>query len=378
MPMAVGQVPSGASRADGPAIWAAAFLDPAAVADEPVKTAGLHVAGKLVGLANHRLSGPEHKPAVLGHGPGNPLERDLLFFEAQVQKDVAAQDDVEFAGVRSRLEQIVDLQTHVLAERLNRAPAFGRLLEPFDHLADGEAALHFELAVHASASAIDAFVRHVGAEDVDGPAAPLLGLFGKKHGERIDLLTGGAARRPDAQPLRLLAPLHELGKRVPLKHVERSTVAEEIGFVIEQCLDHFLGQARLLSHDEDRDEFIERGNAAFAQETGECGLDPPAAAHRQLLASPRLEQSRENPAGAIAYLHAGCPSMRDAIRRAILSGGRTAQASPASRTARGMPQTAQLAPSSARIEPPQPTSRDAPSTPSRPIPVRTTPTALAP
>ena len=72
------------------------------------------------------------------------------------------------------------------------------------------------------------------------------------------------------------------------------------------------------------------------------------------------------------------PRYATAIRRAILSGGRTAQARPASRTARGMPQTAQLASSCAITEPPQATSRAAPSTPSRPMPVSTTPSAPAP
>ena len=36
----------------------------------------------------------------------------------------------------------------------------------------------------------------------------------------------------------------------------------------------------------------------------ERGFDPPAAAHRELLAGARLEQAGENAAGAVAYLHA--------------------------------------------------------------------------
>ena len=66
-------------------------------------------------------------------------------------------------------------------------------------------------------------------------------------------------------------------------------------------------------------------------------LDPPAAAHRQLLAGPCLEQAGEDATGAVAQLHDCCSSVREAIRRAILSGGRMAQASPASSTARGIP-----------------------------------------
>ena len=96
---------------------------------------------------------------------------------------------------------------------------------------------------------------------------------------------------------------------------------------------------------------------ALAQQARERGLDPPPPAHRQLLAGARFEQAGEDTRGAVAYLHSRCSSVREAIRRAILSGGSTAQASPASSTARGMPQTAQLASSWAMIEPPHATRR---------------------
>ena len=143
-----------------------------------------------------------------------------------------------------------------------------------------------------------------------------------------------------------------------LEQVERRAVAEEIGFVVEQRFDDHLRQARLLAHDEDGDQLVERADRAFAQQRRKRGLDPPAAAHRQLLAGARLEQTGEDAAGTVAYLHARCSSVRAAIRRAILSGGSTAQARPASSTARGMPHTAQLASSWAMTEPPQATSRD--------------------
>src|SRR6185312_5646438 len=163
-----------------------------------------------------------------------------------------------------------------------------------------------------------------------------------------------------------------------LQHVERRAIAEEIGFVVEERFDDLFRQARLLAHDEDGDEFIEGRDSPLAQQRRQRGLDPPAATQGQLLPGARLQEARENPAGAVAYLHGESSSVREAIRRAILSGGRTAQASPASSMARGMPQTAQLASSWARIDPPQATRREAPSTPSRPIPVRTTPSAPVP
>jgi hypothetical protein len=94
--------------------------------------------------------------------------------------------------------------------------------------------------------------------------------------------------------------LRQLRQSVALQEIERGAVAEEIGFVVEQRLDHLLGQARLLAHHEDRDQLVERGDSAFAQQRRKRGLDAPAAIHRQLLAGARLEQAGENSAGAVA------------------------------------------------------------------------------
>ena len=66
------------------------------------------------------------------------------------------------------------------------------------------------------------------------------------------------------------------------------------------------------------------------------------------------------------------------MRAAIWSGGSTAEASPAAATAPGMPHTAELAASCARIVPPAATMRAAPSAPSRPMPDSTTPSAWQP
>src|SRR4051812_31526054 len=115
----------------------------------------------------------------------------------------------------------------------------------------------------------------------------------------------------------------ELRERVALKEVERRAVAEEIGFVIEQGFDDALRQAGLLSHDEDRNQLVERRDSALAQERRQRGLKSPAAAHGELLSGARFEQPGKDSARAVAYLH-GSSSVRDAMRRAILSGGKMA------------------------------------------------------
>ena len=58
---------------------------------------------------------------------GDPLERQRLLLGAEIEQHVAAQDDVEAARMRRRLEQVVDLEADRLAQRLDRAPAVGAL-----------------------------------------------------------------------------------------------------------------------------------------------------------------------------------------------------------------------------------------------------------
>ncbi len=50
------------------------------------------------------------------------------------------------------------------------------------------------------------------------------------------------------------------------KQVERRAIAEEIGFVVEQSLDHLVRERRLLAHHEDGDELVERCDPALAKQ----------------------------------------------------------------------------------------------------------------
>src|SRR5213075_2647626 len=92
-----------------------------------------------------------------------------------------------------------------------------------------------------------------------------------------------------------------------LEKIERRPVAEEIGFVVEQRLDDLLRQARLLTHDKNGDQLVESRDPALAQERAQRRFDPPAAAHRQLLAGTRLEQSREDSARTVTDLQVAAP-----------------------------------------------------------------------
>ena len=158
---------------------AAALIDAGTVADQAIKTARTGIGAELAGLADYRLPGPQHQPSIVGESAREPLKRQSLFLRAQIQEDVAAQDDVEITRMRERLEEIVHLEANRLAQGFDRSPAVGRLFKPFDHLVDAKAALNLELAVHPATRAIDAARRDVAAEDIDGPATPFLRLLGE-------------------------------------------------------------------------------------------------------------------------------------------------------------------------------------------------------
>src|SRR6476469_7562061 len=162
----------GSSPSRTPAVGMA-LLDAAAVAEQAVEAAGVNVGAKLGRLTDHGFPRAEHQPAVLRHRRHQPVEGDRLLLGAEIEQDVAAQHDVEPAGMGGRLEQVVDLEADRLAQRFDGSPAIGRFLEPFDHLVDAEAALDLEMAIAAGPGASDARCGNVGSEHVDGPALPL-------------------------------------------------------------------------------------------------------------------------------------------------------------------------------------------------------------
>src|SRR5206468_2835088 len=143
------------------------------------------------------------------HRAREPLEAQGLLLGAQVKKDVPAQHDVEAAGMRRLLQYVVDLEAKRAPKLLDRAPTVGAFLEPLDHLVDAKPTLDLELAVGAASRSIDAARGDIGAEDVDRPSAPFLGIFGKEHRQGIGFLACRAAGGPDSQALRFCPALHQ-------------------------------------------------------------------------------------------------------------------------------------------------------------------------
>ncbi len=183
----------------------------------------------------------------------------------------------------------MDLEADLSAKRLGSAPAIVAFRKPADHLGDAEPALHLELGIGSGARAIDRGARHVGTEDVDRPALPFERLVSEQHRQRIWLLTGRAARRPNFEILLGRPCLGQCRKKLTRQQVKRLAVAKEIGLVVQQCLHDQISKRRLAPHHEYGDQLVERRDSARLEQGGQRGLDPPAAAHRQLLPGARFE-----------------------------------------------------------------------------------------
>src|SRR5689334_3335991 len=76
-----------------PAIRALTLLDAAAVPDEAVEAPRIDIGPQLARLPDHRLAGAEHEPTVFRHARGEPLEGERLLLGAEVEEDIAAEDD---------------------------------------------------------------------------------------------------------------------------------------------------------------------------------------------------------------------------------------------------------------------------------------------
>ena len=231
-----------------------------------VEAAAIGVGGEAARLADHRLARAEHQPPVWGERRGEAVERKGPFLGAEIEQHVAAQHDVIFARSGMGVEQIVDLEPGRAAQGCGGAPAIVAFLEPAQHLPDAEAALDLELRIDPGFGPADYGGRDVGAEQLDRPPRPAIGLLGEHHGERVEFLAGRTAGRPDAQVAQALAALGQRRQRIGGEQLERIAVAEEIGLVIEQRLDHLGRKRRFAAHDQHRNQLIERLQPALAHQ----------------------------------------------------------------------------------------------------------------
>jgi hypothetical protein len=103
---------------------------------------------------------------------------------------------------------------------------------------------------------------------------------------------------------------------VTLQVIEHRAVAEEVGLVVEQRLDHLLGERRLVRLAQARGEILERIEALLAQHAGQRGAHAPQPVGRELLPGARLEQAGDDAERVLAVVdHADTPCARRCARR---------------------------------------------------------------
>ena len=216
------QWPGGPERRPG----AFATEDPVAPVGDPEQVAE----------RTRRLGCPQDQVAAVPEGVGEGVQGLLLQRGGEVDQDVAAQDQVDL-GERRPLAEVVLPEDDHAPDRL--ADLIGAVLdrevaldEVGPDVGDGGG------GVDAPPGEGDRIVVQVGGEDADVDGTGLPHELGDDQGQRVGLLAGRAARRPEAQLPPLAAglgdePRQDVGPEVVVEH----GVTEEAGDLDQEAAD---------------------------------------------------------------------------------------------------------------------------------------------
>lgn len=258
-------------------------------------------------LADHRFPCAQHQKSVIRHSAGEALKCGFACALCKIEQDIAAQDEVKPRARRWFGEDIVLLKAGDVPDMITDLPAGRSLFKVAQHLGDTEAALNFELTVKAGARSADRAVRDIGAQNINRPAVPALLLILKQHGKAVHLLPGGASRAPDGQSPGLRPAAGEFGQDILWNLIKGWFVAEEIGFVVKQRLDHFGGEIVVVTSAsrlvQQADELINIADPVFTKDTGKRGSDTPSAAFGKVLPGAARQQVGNNLVGGLADVH---------------------------------------------------------------------------
>jgi hypothetical protein len=215
----------------------------------------------------HGLRLPEEQvPLGRSQRVGEDVQDLVLLLRLEVDEEVPAQHEVD-AREGDPVADVLGPEDHHLPERLADAQAGIGLLEELLLVPVGERAQDV-FGVEAAAGIGHRFLVHVGGEDADAPLCELRAQdLGEADDQRVGLLSGRAARGPEAEPaLALAPPFHELGEDGIAQEEEGVAIAEELGDVDEQVAGELADLVRLGLQVE----------GVFVQGRGADGGHPPA------------------------------------------------------------------------------------------------------
>lgn len=172
-------------------------------------------------------------------------------------------------------------------------PFIADWLEPFDEVADGEAALHIHLRKDARSGLINRRCGNVGSQYLDPPATPPARVVAQLNGERISLLSRRAARAPYAQDAILLGGM-DRRQDLTGDHVENLKVPKKAAFIVQQRIDHIMLQSGLTMRQQLGRQFVYIGQAVSTEHRLQRCLHPPGSIFGQDLAGARFQQGGKN------------------------------------------------------------------------------------
>src|SRR6266540_2634155 len=324
--------------------------------------------------------------------PPYPAGDRPLGLDVEVDEHVAQQHQVHPRQRRPGRVQVERAELHRPAQAGHHPPVHALLGEVLDEHGGRQPAVDLELAVAALPGAGEHRGRQVGRQDADLPPGQLAEVLGQEHRQAVGLLAARAGGRPDVQATLAPAPLDQAGQDLLAQRLPERRVAEEQRLVGGDRLDHLGVQRAVAEAAELGDQVGHGAHALLAHQPGQPRLDQVLLAglqHDGRLLPHQPAQVVELEGG---HAHVPCspPSSGSAARgrpgvstrwrssAARRSSGTTWSAMPASATSPGMPQTTELALSCASTWPPAARSTALPCTPSRPMPVSTTPSAPPP
>jgi DNA-binding CsgD family transcriptional regulator len=177
------------------------------------------------------LLGTKHEQPGLAELPGGPLEHPTAHIVLEVDEHIAHHHEVEAPKSRPGVVQVDPAELdHVAHAGVDLEPTADRLQVPAAHPL-WQPPADLEGAVDALLRAVQGVGADVRGEHSELPAEQLGEALADQHRDAVDLLAGGARRRPDPKGLLLPSSLHEGGQDLVLEGLEIGPIAKKRGLV---------------------------------------------------------------------------------------------------------------------------------------------------
>src|SRR5271157_645191 len=147
--------------------------------------------------AEGRLGAAEQQPAASKQRAMEFLQDFLPGRSVEVNKDIAAEHQIEGSEGAHALAQVNGLKTGHATHRLAQLPVHAGTAEILDQEGRRQTAVHLNLLVLTGPGAFQDLRGKVGAQDLNVPVTER--VVQEKHGQAVSFLPGGRGSRPEPQ-----------------------------------------------------------------------------------------------------------------------------------------------------------------------------------